>query len=255
MKRAPRLLGPLASAYLILTAAATAQPTDARPSRVSGAPRPSWGTNDRIQYHVAYSEFSPDSSATPYATGGPVLLGPIGRYSVGTFGFFTAQAHLPSGAVLLSFELDYCDNSAADVVLSLSDCDFMADDCNPLGQIVSSAGTSGCNFLVSDLSPLNYTVDNNNRQLLLGAFTGSGDANTVLLGAYIGYRLQVSPAPETASFGDVPTDHPYFRFIEALYASGITAGCGAGNYCPGNAITRGEMAVFLAKALGLHFPN
>jgi hypothetical protein len=98
-------------------------------------------------------------------------------------------------------------------------------------------------------------VDNNNRQLLLGAFTGSGDANTVLLGAYIGYRLQVSPAPETASFGDVPTDHPYFRFIEALYASGITAGCGAGNYCPGNAITRGEMAVFLAKALGLHFPN
>jgi hypothetical protein len=49
--------------------------------------------------------------------------------------------------------------------------------------------------------------------------------------------------------------HPYFRFIEALAAAGITSGCGAGNYCPDRNVTRGEMAVFLAKALGLHFPN
>jgi hypothetical protein len=58
-----------------------------------------------------------------------------------------------------------------------------------------------------------------------------------------------------ATFFDVPASHPYFRFIEALAASGITAGCGGGNYCPSQNITRGEMAVFLAKALGLHFPE
>jgi hypothetical protein len=68
------------------------------------------------------------------------------------------------------------------------------------------------------------------------------------------WHLQVSPAPLSASFGDVPTDHPYFRFIEALADSGITVGCGGGNYCPGSFITRGEMAVFLAKALGLNWP-
>jgi hypothetical protein len=51
----------------------------------------------------------------------------------------------------------------------------------------------------------------------------------------------------------VPTTHPFFQFVEALVASGITAGCGGGNYCPDAALTRGQMAVFLSKALGLHF--
>ena len=67
------------------------------------------------------------------------------------------------------------------------------------------------------------------------------------------YHLQVSPAPATATFGDVPTSHPFFQFVEALVKSGITAGCGGGNYCPDAALTRGQMAVFLSKGLGLHF--
>jgi hypothetical protein len=29
----------------------------------------------------------------------------------------------------------------------------------------------------------------------------------------------------------------------------------ASYYCPDQPVTRGQMAVFLAKALGLHFPN
>jgi len=63
----------------------------------------------------------------------------------------------------------------------------------------------------------------------------------------------VSPAPATATFNDVPTTHPFFQFIEALHASGITGGCSAAPplYCPDNPVTRGQVAVFLAKALGL----
>ena len=68
------------------------------------------------------------------------------------------------------------------------------------------------------------------------------------------YRRQVSPAPGAATFNDVPTSHPFFQFVEALSASGITAGCGTGIYCPDSPLTRGQMAVFLAKALGLHWP-
>jgi hypothetical protein len=85
--------------------------------------------------------------------------------------------------------------------------------------------------------------------------TNAGGPDTQLLGAYIGYKLQVSPAPAVATFADVPTTHPFFQFIEALVASGITAGCGGGNFCPDTPLTRGQMAVFLAAALGLHFPN
>ena len=69
------------------------------------------------------------------------------------------------------------------------------------------------------------------------------------------YQLQVSPAPATASFNDVPSSHPFFQFIEALAASGITSGCGNGSFCPDAPLTRGQMAVFLAKGLGLSFPN
>ncbi|MGI8999315.1 MAG: S8 family serine peptidase [Candidatus Limnocylindria bacterium] len=38
--------------------------------------------------------------------------------------------------------------------------------------------------------------------------------------------------------------------INALARSGITAGCGAGDYCPSNAVTRGQMAAFLHRAVG-----
>jgi hypothetical protein len=68
------------------------------------------------------------------------------------------------------------------------------------------------------------------------------------------WRRQVSPAPATATFGDVPTSSPQFKFVEALVKAGITAGCGSGNYCPNDPVTRGQMAVFLANALGMHWP-
>ena len=69
------------------------------------------------------------------------------------------------------------------------------------------------------------------------------------------WRRSVSPAPEVATFNDVPASHPFFQFIEALAASGITGGCANGKFCPEAPLTRGQMAVFLAKALGLHWPN
>jgi S-layer homology domain len=71
----------------------------------------------------------------------------------------------------------------------------------------------------------------------------------------IWWRRSVSPAPGTATFADVQPGDFGFQFIEALAASGITGGCGGGNYCPNNNVTRAQMAVFLAKALGLHWPG
>lgn len=39
--------------------------------------------------------------------------------------------------------------------------------------------------------------------------------------------------------------------INRLAAAGITSGCGQGNYCPNTRLLRAEMAVFVARALGL----
>lgn len=51
------------------------------------------------------------------------------------------------------------------------------------------------------------------------------------------------------SFTDVPTSHWAYQWIETLLHSGLTSGCAADQYCPGNSITRWEMAVFLASAM------
>jgi hypothetical protein len=50
------------------------------------------------------------------------------------------------------------------------------------------------------------------------------------------------------TFLDVPYRYWAWRWIEAIEDAGVTTGCGGGNYCPGNAMTRDEMAPFLLKA-------
>ncbi len=71
--------------------------------------------------------------------------------------------------------------------------------------------------------------------------------------ATIAFTRQISPAPAAATFNDVATNHWAFQHVEALAASGITAGCGGSNFCPDAPLTRAQMAVFLSKALGLYW--
>ncbi len=54
---------------------------------------------------------------------------------------------------------------------------------------------------------------------------------------------------KTATFPDVPTDYWAWDFIERLANAGITSGYPDGTYRPENNATRGEMAVFLLKAM------
>ena len=56
------------------------------------------------------------------------------------------------------------------------------------------------------------------------------------------------PPPCTGVFPDVPCPSLFADWIEQLAAEGITGGCGNGNYCPDNPVTRAQMAVFLLKA-------
>jgi predicted TIM-barrel enzyme len=59
------------------------------------------------------------------------------------------------------------------------------------------------------------------------------------------------PACGTPMFADVPATSPYCRWIEELARRGVVAGCGGGNYCPANPVTRGQMAVFLTVTFSL----
>jgi hypothetical protein len=50
-------------------------------------------------------------------------------------------------------------------------------------------------------------------------------------------------------FTDVPETSPYCRFIEELSARGVVGGCGPSLYCPGDPVTREQMAIFVLKTL------
>jgi hypothetical protein len=164
-----------------------------------------------------------------------------------------ASFNLPSGAVLTGVEVDAVDTDANGSVFGLLlHCPIGGMFCFSLAEAdTGGSATPGSTQIRANLdSP--HTVDNGANTYLVEIFLSGGDT-TRLVGMRVFYQLQVSPAPAVASFGDVPTSHPFFQFVEALVASGITAGCGGGNFCPDAPLTRGQMATFLSIALGLHF--
>lgn len=59
----------------------------------------------------------------------------------------------------------------------------------------------------------------------------------------LGIELKINQA---GTFADVSSSHPFYGFIEKIYARQLTAGCGDGNFCPDLTITRQETAVFLS---------
>ena len=208
---------------------------------------PAWGTsatsmfNIPVWWHQAYS-------------GGPLSPLLLARYS-STGDAVVAPFHLPSGTLITGIQLVGCDTTATDEIL------FELDTTDTSGATVSlsaaastgAALTPGCGVFTQLLaSP--HTVNNSTNSYFF-LWNGGPTSATRVLAARVLYKLQVSPAPGTATFADVPVGHPQRPFIEALAASGVTGGCGGGNYCPNDPVTRGQMAVFLAAALGLHWPN
>lgn len=191
----------------------------------------------------------------PFAPGTSVQGDSVGgRYLSGGSNFaLEAAVHLPSGAVIDHFELEACDtNVTNDVQAFLARCVDGVCTIAPFG-LAQTSGAPGCARLSSPVGAA--TVDNQTTDYFMQVTLTTFDASLSLRAVRIYYRLQVSPGPAVATFADVPTTSPLFKFVEALVSAGVTAGCGNGNFCPGDPVTRGQIAVFLASALGLHFPN
>lgn len=169
--------------------------------------------------------------------------------------FLEAPLLLPAGALIESIELEACDDSSgASLEVTLFRMEALESDFMTLAFVETGVPqTPGCQFF-TDVLDSPETVDNVDNTYVVQVFFRSGTSDATRFQAVrVMYRLQVSPPPVTATFDDVPTDHPFFAFIEALAASGITSGCGGESYCPEAPLTRGQMAVFLARALGLHW--
>jgi S-layer family protein len=238
---------------LAVALSAGARAEDA-PARVR--PR-TYGTSQDSIYHVPITEFVPLDSN--WGTRDWFFPGALARFSPGCTGpCLIAVPRLPNGALLTGIEAYFCNtepNHNYLLGIELNSSWYDGTNTQYLGVSVFSSSSSGCGeFQIADLTPLNYQVNWYNNQLYLIGRIDKQDGTQAFAGVNLYYRLQVSPAPPTPDFNDVPASSPQFQFIEALYASGITAGCGSGNFCPNAPLTRGQMAVFLAKALGLQWP-
>jgi len=116
--------------------------------------------------------------------------------------------------------------ATGNVFLDVSDSDFAASF---IEQLFQDGITSGC-------GNSNYCPD---------AVVSRDQMAVFLLRAK--YGAGYSPPAATGVFGDVDLGHWAVHWIEQLAAEGITTGCGGGNYCPADPVTRAQMAVFLVR--------
>jgi S-layer homology domain len=163
-----------------------------------------------------------------------------------------APLSLPAGALVTALEIDGCDQSpTGSFTLLLRRSGKFESDSSALVATIFTG--TGCMAFPAIL-PVPHTIDNANNAYFVQLDITVGGSQIRFQAVRVFYTLQVSPAPAVATFpSDVPVGHPFFQFVEALAQAGITAGCGLGAFCPDSPVTRGQMAVFLSKALGLHF--
>jgi hypothetical protein len=116
----------------------------------------------------------------------------------------------------------------------------------------------------SDLVPGSYYAGFVNRLFELGIVDGYPDGTfrpdapvsraemAALLVRAIGLEADGSAAGSL--FIDVAADSWFAPFVETLRGAGITTGCAIDRFCPDGAVTREEMALFLARAFQLPLP-
>lgn len=222
----------------------------------------SFGTSDEAITTLSGFAFKPAVSSTTYS--GDAISG---RWvTAGPDSLWAPLPEIPNGALLTRVEFHIQDTDpSADFVGRLcrhwTDSDSGANPGSDCPVAISSVATGdarlsstpnlfvGYRFNVDGDGPIE-TVSYN----LSGNWGTSTDGRVRLRQIALIWKRQVTPAPGTARFTDVPVGHPMHRFVEALAASGITGGCGGGLYCPDAPVSRGQMAVFLSAALGLHWP-
>jgi S-layer homology domain len=217
------------------------------------APAPEYGTATQSTSTFQGNMFRPRISTGAYTSGNGA--GDILFASGDTF--FDAQLDLPNGALWESASFWGVDSDAANDVAF-----FLFRSCQPpsgpgpqTNTILGSGSSTGAPGAYKIDVPLDTATQIDNTGCIYWVRARFDAVGLGVAKARVQWRRQVSPAPVLATFLDVPTGHPFFRFVEALASAGITGGCGGGNYCPDTPVTRGQMAVFLSIALGLHFPN
>jgi hypothetical protein len=249
------LLGLSMISLLSAAGAGTPLPATARPLLTARVAPKAFGIQDETITPITAMSFTAIStSGKGVDVGTPVDLQTFGRYCIDCESEgvqYFATVNIPAGAVIDFIGAN--SNTDTDEVFHVA-----LFERNKAGHVGGLVGFTlpAHNWDTDYDGPLNVKIPNNlDHQYVLLVEQDPSPRPQYFGGVEVWWHRTVSPAPAVATFGDVPTSHVFFQFIEAMAASGITKGCGGGNFCPDAPVTRGQLAVFLSKALGLHFPN
>ena len=206
-------------------------------------------------YWIAATQFAPPSGSEPWSEVGNLYFFNSQASGIAAY---KAQVELPAGGVITGLQCLFYDVSPSAGIVGLwkNQYDSIANvpgATTNLGSVASQGSSGYQDPAVVLEETVRYQEAALQNIYTLDAVMPPG-ADLRLRGCRLFWRRSVSPGPATATFADVPTTHPQFRFVEALAAAGITGGCGVSSFCPDAPLTRGQMAVFLSAALGLHFP-
>jgi hypothetical protein len=221
---------------------------------IRSSAEPAWGTDSSIIKTIQVFDFLPDADVEWVRS--PFLY--VYQTAPTSYRDWWAPVSIPSGAMVSAIELEACDSTATGSMrfgmASGASPGGFAANVTPVGDTGTSA-TPGCAyFTVAPYSQLTVNNLNNKYWLFLG-WSGDYSASNNAYAIRVWYNLQISPDPAYATFSDVPLGHWAHNYVEALYASGITEGYSDGTFRPGQPVLRGQMAAFLSKALGLHWPD
>jgi S-layer homology domain len=101
-------------------------------------------------------------------------------------------------------------------------------------KIYNAGITKGCS-----VNPLMYCPEDTVTRTQMAVFLGRAK-----------HGSSFTPPSATGIFSDVPVSYWAAAWIEQFYNDGITGGCGTNplRYCPGNNVTRAQMAIFLLRS-------
>ena len=184
---------------------------------------------------------------------GTIPLG--GTATVVVTGTPSTTGTLTSNAMVAGGQDPDLTNNAASVQTSVQDCPFTTPI---IGTALSiPAETSGLTASTSsgDGHTLSWTLtggvitDGQGTRTLTFDSGAPGTTMLLELNDVLGScEVVAEPVTIAVNFADVPFEHIFRPYIATVQRLAISGGCGGGNYCLDEPVTRGQMAAFLLKS-------
>lgn len=178
---------------------------------------------------------------------------PVQVKGIGMFDFPHGQTGAAPNQIELHPIVDIVFSPCSSISLGTTNQSFAAN--GGIGSVSVSAEAS-CGWSASSNNPSFITIISGGSGAGSGTVSYSVAANssTTNRAGTISIGGQTFTVVEGAQFNDVPVGSQFYNEIGKLSARGVTVGCGGGNYCPDDIVTREQMAAFILRAKGEFSP-